>query len=630
MPRLTVEQAVRQAIEFLRAGRLQEAESLARQILEHAPNYPPALECLALAAQQQGRAQEAADLLRRAIAIDPARAEYRYNLAISLEALGNLTQAEGEFRGAIRLKPDLSPAHMNLGALLLRTGKPDDAILEFREVVQLRPSEPWGYLNLGKALRARDELDQAEAAFRAAIRIASQFAPAHNMLGSCLREGGRIREALDSYRTAIRLDPNLREAQSNLCYGMYFDPEARPEEILEQHIQWDKRFAEPLRHLIRPHENVPDPRRTSTSSVESRLRIGYVSPNLRFHVVGFFMEPVLERHDKSQFEVFCYCDAPVQDDLARRLQGHADAWRQTGGMRDEQLAELVRQDRIDILVDLNLHMRDCRLGGFARKPAPVQITYLGYCGTTGLGTMDWCIADPQMLSAGVERYFTERLLPLPDCYWCYRASPTAPDVGPLPAGQRGYVTFGCLNTLAKVNDRVIQTWAKLLDVVPGSRLAVHIPGGTGNRSVVDRFSARGIPMDRLEPLPRRGRDEYLDLYNGIDIALDPFPYNGGTTTFDALWMGVPVIALAGELPLARAGVTILTNLGASEWVAQDLAGYVERASRLTTNVEQLSDIRSGLRDRLQRSVLMDEPRYVRNLEEAYRSAWRTWCDSLSL
>ena len=621
MADLSIHQATRQAIEHLRSGQLREAEALAREILQRSPTYAPALHCLGLIAQRAGRQQDSADLIGRAIAADPSPPEYHYNLAASLQALGRMGEAEASLRQAIRLKPDLAPAHLNLGVLLFTLARVDEAIACFRESIRLRPADPWAYLNLGKALRTQDKLDEAESAFRQAIRLAPNLSPAYNMLGSLLREQGRIREGIDSFRTSVRLDPAAREPHSNLCYALHFDPQATGDQILEQHLDWSRRFAEPLLAQIRPHEN--------DRTLDRKLRIGYVSPNLRFHVVGFFMEPVLERHDKEQFEVFCYSDPPPADELAHRLRGFVHTWRETAGMTDQQLADLVRDDRIDILVDLNLHMKGCRLAVFARKPAPVQITFLGYCGTTGLKTIDWCITDPHMLLPGCEKYFTEKMLPLPDCYWCYRPSPTAPPVGPLPMRKQGHVTFGSLNTLAKVNDQVIRLWSRLLDAVPDSRLAVHVPGGASNRGALNHFAAHGIGPDRLDALGRQDRDAYLDLYNRIDIALDPFPYNGGTTTFDALWMGVPVVTLAGKLPLARAGVTILTHLGLTELIAQSQEQYVKIAADLACDPDRLTDLRSNLRERLRESVLMDEPNYVRNLESAYRDAWKAWCEPKS-
>jgi len=617
MPQLTLAQANQQVIEFIRAGKLAEAESLARQILQHKPDDAVANHNLGLIAQRVRRHHDAIEMIRRAIAIDPAAAEFHSNLGLSLRATGQLEESAAAFRGAIRLRPELGTAHLNLGVVLYEQGNAAAAESEFRQSIRITPNEPWPYLNLGKALRTQDKMDEAEAVFRHAIALAPEQPHGYNMLGSCLREGGRIEEAVASFRKAVSLNPDLREAHSNLCYALYFDPQTSPAEILQEHRRWSAHFAEPLNGFIRPHD--------SDRSPDRRLRIGYLSPNLRTHVVGFFMEPILEHHDRGQFEIICYNDATQMDALAAKFKGQVNLWRDTAGMRDEQLAQLIRSDRIDILVDLTLHMRGCRLRVYAQKPAPVQITHLAYCGTSGLETMEWCITDPHMCVPGTEQYFTEKMLPLPECYWCYRPSASAPGVGPLPAARNGYITFGSLNTLAKVNNGVLKVWSRLLQSVPKSRLAVHVPGGAETRSVFDRFVRHGIPQDRLVMLPRRSRDEYLDLYNQIDVALDPFPYGGGTTTFDALWMGVPLVTLAGELPLARAGATILTNLAITDLIAQSPERYIEIAADLARNIDRLNGLRQTLRGRLRDSVLLNEPQYVRHLEAVYRQAWRQWC-----
>lgn len=620
MPQMTLEQANRQALEFLRAGRLAEAESILRQVLGFSPDNAAALHSLALIAQRIGRHEEAADLIRRAIMVDPSAPEYHANLGLSLRSLGRQEEAAAAFREAIRLRPDLATAHMNLGVVLYDQKKLPDAAIEFREAIRLAPNEPWAYLNLAKTLRLQDRLDEAETACRQALAVAPNSAHAYNMLGSCLREAGRIREAVECFQKAVAFDPGLRIAHSNLCYALYFDPHATPGQILDEHLRWARRFADPLAPLARPPENDPDPDR--------RLRIGYLSANLRVHVVGLFMEPILEHHDRERFEIVCYNDAPgALDHLAMKFKSLSSRWHDTAMLEDRQLADLIRQDRIDILVDLNLHMKGDRLAVFGGRSAPVQITHLAYCGTSGLGTMDWCVTDPHMLLGGSEQYFTEKMLPLAASYWCYRPSPGAPEIGPLPASKNGFVTFGSLNTLAKVNDGVVELWAKLLEAAPNSKLAVHVPGGQSNPSILDRFARLGIPSGQLDPLPRRNRDDYLALYNRIDIALDPFPYCGGTTTFDALWMGVPLVTLAGQLPLARAGVSILTNLGMPELIAQSPEHYIRIAAEFAADKPRLAQIRSTLRSRLRESVLLDEPRYVRDLERAFRNAWQHWCRS---
>ena len=614
-----LELAIKRATEFLRAGRLQEADALARQVLGAAPEHPAALHCLGLLAQRSGRSAEAMDLIRRAIAGAPLAAEYHYNISTSLQALGRLDEAEQSLREAIRLRPELASAHLNLGALLFGRGRLEEAIVVFQTARRLQPGDPRISLNLGKALRWQGKLDEAEEAIRQAIAYEPTRAAAHNMLASCLRDGGRIAEAIQSYHVAVTLDPNYREAHSNLCFAMYFDPEATPQATFDEHLAWARKFARPQAQSIAP------PQWANDRSTKRRLRIGYVSPNLRFHVVGFFMQPILEHHDRARFEIVCYDDATIHDEMAPALKAHADLWRETAAISDVQLAALIRQDRIDILIDLNLHMRGSRLRAFAQRPAPVQITHLAYCGTSGLRAMDGCIADVSMLAPGCERYFTERLLPLPKTYWCYRPSPSAPPVAEPPVLSNGYITFGSLNSLAKIHDQVARLWSRLLDAVPNSRLAVQFPGGSSTRSILDRFASNGIPEDRIERVPRSRLNEYLAMYHRIDVALDSFPYGGGTTTLDALWMGVPVITLAGQMPLGRAGVSILTNAGLTDLIASSPDQYIQIAAGLAADQTRLSDLRSTLRDRLRSSPLMDEAGYVGALEGIYREAWKRWC-----
>ena len=604
------------ALSHFRAGRLREAEALSRQALQANPRDAAALECLGLIAQRMGQDATSAELFSQAIALKPGVAELHYNLALALRATGRLQDAAAALRESVRLKPGLAPAHSNLGVVLMELRLVDEAEAAFREAVRLRP-DAGTWTNLGKLCKERGRIDEAIDCCTQALRVGPNVVPAHNLLGTLLREQGRIAEAIESFRTASWLDGSYRTARSNLCYALHFDPSVEPQQLLEEHVSWARSFAAGLPHLTSGRPEDPSPDR--------RLRIGYVSPNLRNHVVGFFMEPILERHDRERFEVICYSDSGTADETARRMRQHVSAWRETGQLSDEQLAELIRRDRIDVLVDLNLHMRGSRLLVFARRPAPVQITHLGYCGTTGLAEMDWCVIDPHMNIAGCERYFTEKLLELPETYWCYRSSQTSPAVGPLPAETAGHVAFGSLNSQAKANDRIVQLWAQVLAAVPGSRLAVHAAGGQNNASTRRRFERLGVPSQRLDLLPFSPRDQYLDLYNRIDVALDPFPYCGGTTSLDALWMGVPLVTRAGNTPLSRTGVTLLTHVGLTDLIASSDEQYVQTAAALACDLPRLRDLRSDLRQRLRASPLMDEARYVRNLEEAYRFAWRRRC-----
>jgi predicted O-linked N-acetylglucosamine transferase (SPINDLY family) len=359
------------------------------------------------------------------------------------------------------------------------------------------------------------------------------------------------------------------------------------------------------------------------SSAQGRkLRIGYVSPDFREHPVGRFMLPLMAHHDLAAFEIYCYTDVASPDAITEQLKTGADVWRSTAGLSDEQLAQLIRSDQIDVLVDLAMHLKGGRLLAFARRPAPVQITYLAYCSTTGLETMHYRITDPHLDPPGAdESVYSEKTLRLPHAYWCYPAPENSPVVGPLPATTAGHVTFGCLNNFSKVTPQMLTVWGGLLKSIPSSRLILHSHEGSHRQSVIDQFTRDGIEPGRLQFVGFNRLVPYLELYNQIDIALDPYPYGGGTTTCDALWMGVPVVSLAGATAVSRAGKSILTNVGLSEWVADSPEKYVELATTLANDLPLLADLRNGLRNRLQESPLMKAAEFARDIEAIYAQAY---------
>jgi predicted O-linked N-acetylglucosamine transferase (SPINDLY family) len=598
-------------------GRLAEAEGVCRGLLAERPDDAGLLHQLGVIVTRLGDLRQGIDVMREAIARRGDVAEYHFNLSQPLLAMKRTTEAEASLREAIRLDPSLAGARINLGSVLAMQRRLPEAEAEFRAALMLRGSDPAIHLNLGQVCRWQQKLVEAIACFRQAIMIDGRFVGAYNVLGSALREAGRIGEAVEAFRKAVELAPQNRMVHSNLVYAMHFDPDTPAEQNFAEHLRWAAKFAEPLGKTVLPHMNGRDP--------ERRLRVGYVSPDLRNHPIGLFMEPILKAHDRTQVEVFCYADGSAEDDLARRLRNSSDVWRVTAGMSDEQLAGLIRQDRIDVLVDLTQHMQGSRLTMFARKPSPVQITHLAYCATSGIRSMDWCMTDERMSPPGEEKkWFTEKLLRLKS-YWCYSAAGRSPEVGELAAATKGYVTFGSLNSLAKVNGRVVELWRKVLQAVPDSRLMVHATMGEENIFAREMFARGGISAERLTLQPRLPRDGYLELYNGIDIGLDPFPYGGGTTSLDALWMGVPVITLCGARALSRTGVTLLAQLELEELIASNDEEYVKIAVGLAGDLGRLGRLRAGLRRRLMESPLMDEKGYTRDLEGAYRVAWREWC-----
>ena len=388
--------------------------------------------------------------------------------------------------------------------------------------------------------------------------------------------------------------------------------------IHEEHRRWNRQHAEPLKKFIQPHTNDRNPDR--------RLRIGYVSPDLREHVVGQNLLPLLAKHDHQRVEVFAYAKVPAPDAMTERLRSHTDAWRSLVGLSDAQAADLIRQDRIDILVDLALHTANNCLLVFARKPAPVQVTYLAYAGSSGLTTMDYRLSDPYLdPPGGDESVYSEQTLRLPETYWCYQPVVDLPPQPP-PALEKGFITFGCLNNFCKVNEPLLSLWAEILRGVPHSRLLLHAYEGSPRQHVLEHLQREGIDPHRVSFAGKLPVAVYFQQYHSIDIALDTFPYGGGTTTCDTLWMGVPVVSLAGKTAVGRAGLSILSNVGLPELVANTPEEYVHLAIRLANDLPRLKDLRSTLRQRMQASPLMDAPRFARNVEAAYRQMWRNWCE----
>ena len=491
------------------------------------------------------------------------------------------------------------------------------ARLRCEQVLEREPEQADALHLLGLTAHRLRDLNSATEYFERSIRARPGDAVFLNNLGSVLVDCGRTEEAAAVFRHALALAPGARAARANLLYVLTLLPGARPDEIYAEHLAWANIHADPLLAQAQVHRNSPDP--------ERRLRIGYVSADFRQHALSHFVEPVLARHEREAFEVFCYYSGTAVDEVTRRLMRHAQHWNSIAGVDDARSAQLIRADRIDILIDVSGHTRGNRLLLFARKPAPLQVSYLGYLNTTGMKAIDYRIsdsyADPPGVSDGVH---TEKLLRLPRTLWCYLPPQDAPQVSELPALRRGHVTFASFNDIKKLNPRVLELWAALLRQVPKSRLLVMGVPDEGEAARIRRGLA-GIEPDRVSTLGRLERDRYWQQFAAVDIALDPFPYAGGTTTCDTLWMGVPVVTLAGDYGFSRSGVSILANAGLSHLIAQTAAEYLSLARGLAGDHEGLARLRAGLRERLRSSPLTDASAYVRDLESAYRNIWRDWC-----
>ena len=599
-------------------GKLADSIAAFREAVRLNPNLLDVRQGLGEALMAAGQFEEAISFLSEIVRLQPERAGNHLHLADALNAAGKLDDAIASYRQAIQIDPNLIEARNNLGNALQAAARLDEAIVTLQRAVQLRPDYAEAHSNLGNACCSKGRLDDAVAAFGQAIRLKTDFAKAHNNLGTALKDMGQLDDAIAAYRKAIDLDPNYHRAHSNLLYALHFHPGWDPKSILEEHRRWNEAYARGLVGAAQPHANDRNPDRP--------LRIGFVSPNFCLHPVGRFLLPILRSLDRVRFRPYCYSDVLCPDDMTASFRGLAAHWRDTAGLTDQRLAGAIREDRVDILFDLAMHMAGSRMLLFARKPAPVQVTYLAYCSTTGLDAMDYRLTDPHLDPPGSsDGYYSEQSIRLPETYWCFEPAIPSLQVGALPAIESGHITFGCLNNFCKVSQPALELWMELLQAVPSSKLIVHAKEGSHRRRLLDLFKSRELDQKRLSFCPKLSLVDYLNVYNKIDIALDPFPCNGGTTTCDAFWMGVPVVTLAGNSGVGRGGVSVLTNLGLGELIAQTPRQYLQIARDLAFDVSRLSLLRHSLRKHMEQSPLMNGRRFGRNFGAACREMWQSHC-----
>jgi predicted O-linked N-acetylglucosamine transferase (SPINDLY family) len=570
---------------------------------------------LAAALRDRGDLQASLEHAEQAIAIAPQRPEAHFNLALSLASRRRFDEAIARLRALLRSLPRYEEARTALAWTLTQTGQLDEAEVLLRDVIAANPRDANAIHQLAQTLRQKGDVAASVEMCRAALRIDPKHAQASNNLGTALMELGSLEEAIEAYRAAVQHDPKFAAAHSNLLYAMHFDRRLDAATIFAAHQEFDRRHARPL---LRSTTYAND------RSPECRLRIGYVSPDFREHPVGRAMLPLMSCHDREAFEIFFYSDVSGGDHVTAELRRRAHTWLDTAALSDIELAERIRADRIDVLVDLSLHMAHNRMLVLARKPAPVQATFIGYPATSGLSSIDYRITDAYLDPPGeTEAVNSEQLIRLPGSFWCYRGEDVAID--PPPSIANGYITFGVLNNPAKANAATIKLWAKVLDAVPNSKLLILAPRQSDR--LVQLYAASGIAPPRLELLSRRPRVEYLKAHGRIDIALDTLPYNGHMTSCDALWMGVPVVSLLGQTSVGRGGHSLLANLDLMHLLARTPDQFVEIAAALARDPDQLRVLRSELRDRMRRSPLCDERGFTRDVEAAYRQMWWTWCSS---
>jgi predicted O-linked N-acetylglucosamine transferase (SPINDLY family) len=601
-------------ITFAQQGQLDNAAVSFGRSLQLKPGNAEAHHNLALVLLQQGKREEAVAALQQAVRLKPNFPEALHTLGVALKEHGKLDEAMADLRQVVQLRPQWAEAHHNLGHALWKLGKLAEAVASYQQAIRLRPDFAVAYNHLGLAFSGLGKPDEALASYQRAVRLKPDFAVAHNNLANAYKDHGLLDEAIASYRQAIALDPTYVAAHSNLIMALHYHPAYDPATIFAEHRHWAEVHAQPLAAAIQPHTIDRTPGR--------RLRIGYVSPDFREHVMGYFIEPILAAHDRSRFEVFCYANVSRPDATTQRMQVAAEHWRWIVHLPDADAADLIRRDQIDILIDLAGHTGDNRLLIFARKPAPIQVTHFGYADTTGLPTMDYRFTDAYADPPGMtEQYYTEELVRLPDIGWYYQP-PAGLEVGPLPALQTGHVTFGSFNHLSKVTPQVLDRWARILQAVPGSRMLILTGAGAQvDQRIRDAFGRHGIDAARLTLAGRRPRYEYMRLYHEVDLCLDSFPFPGCNTTSEAIWMGVPVITLAGHTFASRQGVSLLSHLGLYELIAETPEAYEEIAVRWAGDLERLGALRGRLRDQMKGATLTNAPRFTRQLEDAYQAMW---------
>ena len=637
----------------------------------------------------QGELNGALECCERVRELAPEDAGALVNLGNVLAEMQRIDDAEAAYRHAIRIAPQMSDAFSNLGKLVATHGRPEEGKECLRQALALNSSDVDAALHLGQLERATGRLEAAHAIVAAAVAAAPQNALGRFLLAETLKELNQYEESIAHYRECVRLDPqwveplvslslvlrsvgrvseselltqralalapNDAEARFGVADALFhcgdaeaafqvqqelvqrddcpdyvfqtflamsnYVPGMAPATLARSYAKFEERFVGRIVHFT--HRQKRDAQR--------RLRIGYLSADFRDHSVAYFVEPVWVRHDRAQVEAFAYFNNVNGDAVTQRLRGCTDGWMECGEANDDVLGQRIHDDRIDILVDLSGHTGGNRLHMLARKPAPVQVTWLGYPTTTGMSAIDYRISDWEVDPAGYEDYSTERLVRMSSSYYCYRPPVDAPPVGPLPARGAGRVTFASFNNLGKVSAEALALWGRILEAVPGSQLLLKskalLDEGV-RRRVLDRVSAAGMDVHRVRLHGwSRQTDEHLGLYHEVDIGLDTYPYNGATTTCEALWMGVPVVTLKGNTHASRMGASVLKAAGFGHWVAESAEEYVHLAVQLAGQQEQLEQLRGSLRERLRGSRLLDETGFTRELEAAYRQMWLSWCES---
>lgn len=602
-------------------GDIEQAEILSRSLTVRFPCHGFGWKILGLALQTTGQIDESLHAKQKAVELLPDDPESHFNLAYGLHLQRRLGDAVASYIRAIEIKPHYAQAHNNLGNAFKMLGHLDAAETCCRQAVALQPDMANAHNNLGNILQAQGKLVQAQVSYLDALQLKPDWAEAYNNLAICLQDQGLWTEAQACYRKAIAGAPDWAAAHSNLLFCLAHDVTVEPHQLYSAHLAFGEHFESPLRAGWQAHDNSKDPKRC--------LEVGFVSGDLYDHAVASFLEPMLEfLAQKPTLSLHAYYNHTLEDAVTLRLRSYFRHWHAVTSLTDAELANKIRTDRIDILIDISGHTAHNRLLTFARKPAPIQASWLGYPGTTGLQAMDYYLCDRFWIPPGeLDWQFTEKPAYLPATA-IFQPSKHAPAVNPLPALANGHITFGSFNRPNKLNPSVIALWSMLLRGIPKARMLLGGIPPDRQEALIQGFAYEGIERKQLIFYPRSSVWDYLALHHQVDICLDTYPYSGGTTTIHAAWMGVPTLALVGETPASRSGATEMHHLDLDGFIATHIEDFVIKGRFWAEHIDELVIIRSGLRARFEVSAMGQQEPFASSFEATLRAMWHRWCDGL--
>ena len=604
--------------------RLPQALELCEAILSKQFNCADAWYLIGVIKRQQNKIDEAIAAFKKLLRLQPKNVAVLSNLGVLYVQQQQPQTAIKYFTQAIKINPNYVQAYTNLGQLYQDTGQSKKAIGYLQKAIELDHNCVTAYYNLGNVYKHLEKLPRAIASYQRAIELQPNHSDAHNNLGNIYLKLGKLDLAYQCYqKPALLNSQNNIVREDNWLLAMHYSNKFSPQEIYRQHQNWGNKYESRLNNKDRTYQNIFDPQR--------QLKIGYVSGDFKTHSVSYFLEPLLANHERTGFNVTCYANNKYSDRVTDRLRSLVDSWRDIAHLDDAAVVELIRADSIDILVDLAGHTFGNRLFVFARKPAPLQVTYLGYPDTTGLSSIDYRLSD--RLADPEKEMATESILRLPGCFLCYQPSVDAPDVNALPCQTNNYITFGSFNNLAKVSTETIRLWGMILQQVPNSRILIkakYLDNSLASDRLYKLFARSRIDRDRLDLRGwSKNTQEHLQLYHEVDLALDTYPYHGTTTTCEAMWMGVPVITFAGKTHVSRVGVSLLSSVGLEELVGGSEAEYVSKAVSLANDRSKLSQLRQNLRSQMAKSSLTNGKAIASSIEAAYRQMWLRYCQDSS-